>query len=205
MHATEILKDEHRVIERVLLCLEKIGARAQQTGKLDESSARLALDFFVHFCDGCHHAKEERHLFPLLERKGLARANGPTGVMLREHEDGRKHLQAMTRALPAATAGAKEALQRFAFHAQAFASLLRQHILKEDYRLFPMADELLTADEKEALARAFIHVEHEDAGAGTHQKYLDIAHELCARFEVADDAGAGCLHGCACRHVLVSP
>mgnify|MGYP000753666721 CR=1 FL=1 len=43
-----------------------------------------AVDFFRMFADRCHHAKEENHLFPAMEAKGMPREGGPTGVMLYE-------------------------------------------------------------------------------------------------------------------------
>ena len=98
MRSTDILQNEHRVIEQVLGCLEKMAAQAVE-GKLDEPSAREALDFFQTFADGCHHHKEEDHLFPLMEAKGFPRHGGPTGVMLHEHEEGRRHVKAMRSAL----------------------------------------------------------------------------------------------------------
>jgi len=73
MRSTEILQDEHRVIEQVLNCLEKMADQALVAGRLDESSAREALDFFQTFADGCHHHKEEDHLFPLMEARWHAK------------------------------------------------------------------------------------------------------------------------------------
>ena len=85
MKPTEILSAEHRVIEQVLNCLEKMAAQAEKTGTLDKVSATDAVNFFRTFADQCHHGKEEAHLFPAMEAKGFPRQGGPTGVMLHEH------------------------------------------------------------------------------------------------------------------------
>src|SRR5262245_48241536 len=146
MKATDILMDEHRVIEQVLNFLEKLADRCEAGEKLDRTSALEALDFFRHFADRCHHGKEEEHLFPLLEARGLARVGGPTGVMLHEHEEGRR--------LVAAMAGAVEgdSPDEFARLARVYVCLLREHIQKEDRRLFPMADVILNSAEAESLS-----------------------------------------------------
>ena len=63
--ATDILSDEHKVIERVLAVLQEL------TTKPVENSLdcwKKALDFFSHFADQCHHFKEEQVLFPAMER-----------------------------------------------------------------------------------------------------------------------------------------
>jgi hypothetical protein len=79
-HATDILKDEYRVIEQVLDCLEELAGRAQTSGRLDGQSARQALDFFQNFADGYHRAKEEHHLFRLMEARGFP--SGPPVLYL---------------------------------------------------------------------------------------------------------------------------
>jgi len=43
---------------------------------------------YLHYVDRCHNHKEELHLFPKLEAKGMPRHGGPLGVMLQEHERG---------------------------------------------------------------------------------------------------------------------
>jgi hemerythrin-like domain-containing protein len=202
MKATTILMNEHRVIEQVLNCLEALAKQGLQRGKLDGDSARQALEFFRVFADGCHHRKEERCLFPRLEARGLPRHGGPTGVMLEEHELGRQHLRAMAAALPRAEAGEPEQVERFARFALGYAQLLRDHIFKEDRRLFVLADHALTEQDQEALLRSFEAVEEGDLGEGTHEKYLALADELADRFHVpraVPSAAEG--HGaCACGH-----
>ena len=73
MKPTEILSNEHRVIEQVLAALEAIVRDAKSAARLDEPSARDAVAFFRNFADRCHHGKEEVHLFPALEAKGFPR------------------------------------------------------------------------------------------------------------------------------------
>jgi len=198
MKPTQILMNEHRVIAQVLNCLETIAARCLSEGKLDRVAARKALDFFRNFADRCHHGKEEQHLFPAVEARGLPREQGPTGVMLSEHERGRQHIQAMATAVEEVAAGWPEGLQRFADHAQKYVALLRQHIMKEDLCLFPMADDVLTEDDQRALMNAFETVEHDEMGLGVHEDFLDLANELADHLDVprADVGPTGVLHCC---------
>ena len=96
MRPTEILMQEHRVIEQVLDCLDAIANKTESGEQLDQHSATQAIDFFANFADRCHHGKEEDCLFPMLEQKGFSREQGPTGVMLHEHEVGRQHVRGMS-------------------------------------------------------------------------------------------------------------
>jgi hemerythrin-like domain-containing protein len=198
MKPTEILKSEHRVIEQMLDCLEVIADQACINGALDEQAAGDAIDFFRHFADECHHGKEEAHLFPMLEERGFHPENGPTGVMRTEHNVGRMHLRQMEANVPGAAAGDADALSRFAEEVWAFVKLLREHIQKEDQRLFPMADRALTATDQRALLERFEKVEHHDLGAGTHERYIALADSLAEKFDVprkATSAGHTCCSG----------
>jgi hemerythrin-like domain-containing protein len=202
MKPTEILASEHRVIEQVLNCLEAIVQKAKLAGRLDQQSAKQAIEFLRNFADRCHHGKEETHLFPALEAKGFSREGGPTGVMLHEHEDGRAHVRGMDQQFKAASAGDAAALRQFIVDAEGYVTLLREHIYKEDHILFQLADRVFTAEDQQRLSDAFQKVEAEEMGVGTHEKYLQIAQDLAKQYGVAGaSAGVppGQLH-CGCGH-----
>lgn len=199
MKATDILSDEHRVIEQVLNCLEMIAERAEHDGKLDKQAANDAVDFFRMFADRCHHAKEENHLFPAMEAKGMSRDGGPTGVMLYEHEQGRAAVQGMVDQIDSAAAGDAKAVQTFIQHARRYLTLLRDHIEKEDHCLFSMANQAFDDTDQRGLLTVFERVEHEEMGEGTHEKYLKIANDLADRFGVAR-ATVAAHGGCGCGH-----
>ena len=185
MQPTEILMNEHRIIEQVLDCLEKMADRCEANADLDADSARKAIDFFRTFADCCHHAKEETYLFPMMEAKGFSRENGPTGVMRAEHNQGRQHIQSMADAVDKHESGDARAIAAFVSHARSYCELLRAHIHKEDHCLFPMADQALSDDEQQSLLTMFEKVEHDDMSEQTHERYLQIADELADRFDVA--------------------
>jgi hemerythrin-like domain-containing protein len=182
MNPTEILKDEHRVIERVLDCLEVMASEAEEHGRLDGASAKEALDFIRNFADGCHHHKEEELLFPMLEANGLPRVGGPTGVMLYEHDEGRKLVRSMASVVDSASAGDSAAVESFANAARDFVKLLRAHIEKEDHCLFPIVGQVLNADNQRVLQESFDEAAHSEACEQSHQHYLELADTLCQKF-----------------------
>jgi hemerythrin-like domain-containing protein len=190
MRATEILSAEHRVIEQVLDCLEVMLQRAETSGRFDPADVRQAVGFFRCFADQCHHGKEEVHLFPAMEAHGFPRVGGPTGVMLQEHELGRRCVRGL------AAAADSGDLQEFLQHGRAYVQLLRQHIQKEDHCLFAMADQALSTDDQEQLLAAFERVEHEELGPETHQHWINVANELATRYEVPVHTASLAGHHC---------
>ncbi len=171
---TQVLKDEHRVIEKVLDAME----RALRQDAVDRSFFEKALDFLRNFADGCHHAKEEEELFPVLEASGIPREGGPIGCMLKEHEEGRSLVRMIADHLEAATGGDRTAVGAVRQAAANYIELLRQHIQKEDTVLFVVADQTLGPEEKKSMLTAFDHAEQTGGDVGKHERYVALADEL---------------------------
>jgi hemerythrin-like domain-containing protein len=205
MRTTEILMAEHRVIEQVLACLDKMADHAFRETKIDVASARDAIAFLRTFADACHHMKEEDRLFPAMERCGLPRDAGPTAVMRHEHEVGRAHVRRMDAAVTDFERGDATAADRFAFEARGFVELLREHIAKEDQVLFPMADRMLPPEVQAEVLAGYEHAEKHDMGEGTHEKFLALADALAARWGVSKAEAASKAHACACSHAEPAP
>ena len=178
MKATQILMDEHRVIEQVIATLES-GAQLLTDGQPVRPGFFIdAADFIKGFADGCHHKKEEGVLFIAMAENGVPVQGGPIGVMLAEHEQGRIFTRGMREAAQRLEAGDESARQDTVRNALGYAALLRQHIQKEDHILFPMASQVIPVSEHEKVADDFERVEHEDTGEGVHEKYLALAGAL---------------------------
>ena len=184
MRPTEVLSVEHRVIERVLSCLELMVRRGP--GHFDPNLAEQALDFFRSYADRFHHAKEEDLLFPALERRGFSSEEGPTRVMRDEHALGRQHIQAMANAVLDWRADKREAFEPFAREALLYLELLRGHIYKEDHCLFPMAEQALGEDAQTELSAAFLKVEQESLGLEMQARCIALADQLCEQLGVVN-------------------
>ena len=194
MVATEILRNEHRVIEQVLRCVAAIAERSAAEQDLNCDAAALAIDFFRTFADGCHHLKEEQFLFPALEAKGWSRHQGPTGQMLKEHRLGHEYLDALSRAVQENDA------ESFRGAAGDYISLLREHIAKEDNVLFPMADSTLTPRDEQWLAEQF-RLHEAQLTAGAHERCLRLADELTRQLGIPSAAPTEGRCCCACSSV----
>jgi hemerythrin-like domain-containing protein len=165
MKATDILMEEHRVIERVLASLETAANRLSAGQAIPMDFFLKASDFIKNFADGCHHKKAN----------GMPQDAGPVGMMLAEHEEGRRLTRAMREGAQRVQGGDAAALSQVIQNALGYAALLRQHIQKEDHILFPMADQVIPIGQQQQIMADFNRIEHE---ADVHEKYLRIADEL---------------------------
>lgn len=182
MKATDELSHEHQAILLMISILGKMADRLEAGTPVDPGDLEQAVDFIRVFADKCHHAKEEGHLFPEMEKAGIPRDRGPIGVMLSEHVEGRKHVAAMAGAIPGIRKGDRKAVGAFAAGARGYGELLTQHIFKEDRILYPMADARLSPDQQESLEACFADVEQNIVGEGKHEDYHRLLESLEARY-----------------------
>jgi hemerythrin-like domain-containing protein len=192
---TDVLRAEHRIIERALDVLDHLAQEGQRQNRLDVAAGRQLVEFLRTFADDCHHGKEESILFPALER--VVPGFGPAVVMRHEHEEGRAAVGGLALALEQADPLA------FARHAYAYVSLLRGHIQKEDHCLWPMADSLLTESARAEVLAAFERAEVEHMGLGVHERMLAKLDDLlraCGLPSRAPDLLARTGRGCGCSH-----
>jgi hemerythrin-like domain-containing protein len=146
MEATELLMSEHRIFEKVLNTLESAANKLERNEAVRPGFFVDAAQFSKGFTDGCHHRKEEGVLFKAMVHNGVSDSTGPIAVMLAEHEQGRRFIKAMRAAAEEMEKGDSSAAGRVIENARGYVSLLRQHIIKEDNILFPMADQVIPAN-----------------------------------------------------------
>jgi hemerythrin-like domain-containing protein len=178
MKATTVLRDEHRVIERVIAALERATQRLEQGDAVEARFFIDATEFIKGFADGCHHQKEEGVLFKAMTASGMPTHQGPIAVMLHEHEQGRAYTRGMREAAESLQAGDDSAVSKIIDNARGYTALLREHIMKEDNVLFPMAENVLPADQRKTVEEGFATLRQEESSNGVLDKYLALADKL---------------------------
>jgi hemerythrin-like domain-containing protein len=178
MKPTDVLRHEHKIILMVLEAAEREARGMEAGGPPHGARLSQAIEFCRNFTDRCHHAKEEKHLFPKMKERSPLAAERPLGVMMGEHEEGRRLVAAMADGLPPACDGDRAAVQVLAARLIEYVDLLRAHIDKEDNILFPLADKVLREEDQKALIEAFEKIEAVELGEGVHEKYHHLAHVL---------------------------
>lgn len=178
MKPTETLKHEHQIVLAVLMGAEREAQNIQAMGEVDVEKIGQILHFFRAFIDKCHHSKEEKLLFPRLEQRGMSGQVGPISILLREHDEGRTEVAAISDALDRHKSGDASAAADIAYHLLAYAELLHDHIAKEDNVLFQFADDMLTDEDQKELAETFDDLEVREIGEGVHEELHEFAHAI---------------------------
>lgn len=136
--STASLRRDHDLIEKVIRSMETTIELLKEGKQIPEMILSQVIDFSNNFIDVCHHNKEEKSLFPALEKSGMPTQMGPIAVMLMEHEISRK----IARRMQDST---KQYLQsqnsdQLISDMEEYVTHIKQHLWKENNRLFTMAD-----------------------------------------------------------------
>jgi hemerythrin-like domain-containing protein len=172
MGPTATLRHEHELVCRAIAGADALAENARESGAVDVGATREFIEFARFFTDGCHHAKEERLLFPRLCERD-AKAESPVATMLREHDGARERVHRLQAALDGS------AVATVVENLSAYGALLRSHIAQEHNVVFHLADQLLTEADRRELTQAFEGIEQE-IGLEEHQRLAAIADRLGA-------------------------
>ena len=168
---SDLLMTDHQTTEQVFDAVSH--ALASPTGP-SPALLRDAIDYFQGYVDSCHNKKEEQHLFPLIESRGVPRNGGPLGVMLMEHEQSRTVLPALVALAEAYLEGDRSVLPDLRATFEQYSTLLKNHFWKENDILYPMARRVLNEADATQIVTGIEKVEA-SIGPDTRQKYYALA------------------------------
>jgi hemerythrin-like domain-containing protein len=164
------LRDEHRIIERVLNAMASEAVRIQSGDPVNADFVRGAVSFFTEYADGFHHLKEETVLFPMLERAGLPRGNSPLDNMLSDHIDSRALMTAISDSVDDAVRNHSEARNRVAEGMATYVAMTRRHIDQEENMIYPMAEQMVQGAGRVEVEKSFIGADEQMTDAARRER-----------------------------------
>jgi len=177
----ELLMRDHETTEKVF----EAGERAFASGPPDPAMVRELLRYFVEYVDGCHNKKEEDHLFPLIEERGVPREGGPLAVMLQEHERSRGLLAKLKPLAERYADGDSGVLEKLRAVYLEYINLLKQHFWKENDILYPMAERVLSATDAANIVRGIEKTE-QAISPDARRRYYKLADDLMKWGQIKD-------------------
>jgi hemerythrin-like domain-containing protein len=145
----EILTAEHKTMLRIADVLASMSTRTGKEGTYNPEDVEAVLQILRVFGDDCHQAKEEGALFPVFGAVCDPSEYAAVRHMLFEHEQDRSLISGMEDAVHRSNA------TQFAEYARRLATILRNHIYKEDNILFEKINGVLSNDDDARVVRDF--------------------------------------------------
>lgn len=145
----QILLEEHRNIDKLLLVLEHELEVFDRSEEPDYEILRAVIDYFQDYPEDCHHPKEDM-VFEKLKMRDPAAADR-IGDAQAEHEIETERLHKLVAAVEGILAGREFLRQTFHDAVYGFIKHQRQHMDKEERLLFPAAVQRLRPEDWAAI------------------------------------------------------
>jgi hemerythrin-like domain-containing protein len=141
--ATKVMIKEHKVIKKALDVL----VNAVKGNVEDEMLYSDLARFFSEYADAIHHGKEEKILFEMLKKRAPEHVLEIVKALEEDHVRGRELVRKIRENA--------SSVDRLRDYALAYASMLRDHIVKEDDGLFPAMHPYVSPDEEREMLKEF--------------------------------------------------
>jgi hemerythrin-like domain-containing protein len=151
MKVTEILEHEHRVIQQVASSCGVCAEALRSGTKVPTDVLESIVDFFGKYGDH-YHRQHEEILLSMLREKGAPFGSGPIALINYENHKRRALVDQLSSAVRAHITCGGAAKGMLIETLGALAEFFRGHIWKEDLLLLPMAEKVLSEEDKNLLA-----------------------------------------------------
>jgi hemerythrin-like domain-containing protein len=176
------LRHDHRVIQQVVAGMSAVADLLDSGKQVDPSVLSDLVQFLRVFADQCHHEKEEQHLFPLLEAKANVSTRRELESLEREHRSAKQLVAQLAKVAAVYVHNPAAVRYRVIDLLRQLVELYPAHIWKEDFLLFPLAQQNLSQNEQQDLMEQFGNVERE-VGEDVHAGFEMLARKLEAVVE----------------------
>lgn len=175
MNVTQALAENHRMIEKVLLCLEKAADRLDNGQDIRPGFFIDVISFNKGFIEIVHQKAEEGVLFEAMIDHGLSQKDPSLTMVILEHEQSRLYIRRMRSAVERWQTGSKTARRDVIRNALGFVNLLRQHMQDEDDKLYPMAEKIIPLESQKEVLEAFEKHRQKYYDPVNREKFIQLA------------------------------
>lgn len=177
MSGIDLLIKEHEYVSRILIVMRKACLKFMDNKEIDYDDFNKMISFVKNFADNHHHKKEEIFLFnKMVEYLGETGKNVITHGMLVEHDLGRNYMRNLEEALNKYKNGDEEAGLDIIANAISYATLLENHINKENNVIFNFAKRSLKEDILKTIDEECF--EYEEKNSSTREENIGILNSL---------------------------
>lgn len=154
MQSIAIIKNEHRNLGAVLYSLDRLVEQIEDGKKPKFEVFHGLLTYIDRFLDRFHHPKENDYLFPALRRR-VPESSGLLGELEQQHRDGERLFNDVLKALSAFEFAGEREFAAFRDAVYRYTKFEKEHALKEESEVIPLAEKHLEEEDWEVIDAAF--------------------------------------------------
>lgn len=177
MRATNILRDEQKMIDRFLAAFVLGSTYAAQNRPVKPGFFIYASNFIKGYIQGSYFKKEEALLKSLAEN-GVASEYGPLALMLNEIKQSQELSEDIISGARQWQSGDLDGRNNVIWASSTFTSMMRQHIDRTRTIIFQLAEQVISPDDEHKIAEEFNHIVFADNGLQPVEHYEKIIKAL---------------------------
>ena len=193
----DILRDEHRNIEKLLLVLDRELSVFNRAERPDYHVVQSVIEYFQDYPDSCHHPKEDMIFAKLKARDPVTAAS--IGDLEAEHGKGSKRLARVARTVEGVLADREILRDTVDAIIRDFIDHERRHMTMEERVLFPAAMRVLLPQDWAAI-RAKLAARTDPLDTALEAKYRALRHLILQWEQEAESERTQRAAGSAAAH-----
>ncbi len=171
------LQHDHRAIQNVMTAMSALADALERGDDVSRELLRDLTRFVDTFADQCHHEKEEKYLFPLLQKKDVPEIHAKLRKLADEHQTGRALASKFERSAVAYLSHRLGSRTQLVRAMRQLAALYDSHIEAEERVLLSLVEDTLSPGEQKWLRDKFSEVEWY-IGLDVHRNYEVLADSM---------------------------
>jgi hemerythrin-like domain-containing protein len=186
MKAIELLREDHRLMHRLMGVVVKCYSVMKEKQRLDKDLIADFLTFFREFVDCCHYGKEEGMFFDELERLGGFSQQLPIESIRQDHRILRFYVGKIGGIMENKEIDEEARFNGFVENMNKLMEHAVYHSKREDRVFYPLGDRILTEESDEKLLVFFDKVDKRCQGS--YEKYARFVDNLEKKYGL-DESG----------------
>ena len=178
MEALRVISEDHRNLWRIAATIDIVADEMVSGSNVDSAFFTSIFDYIERFMDAGHHAKEDEYLFPALRARSEV-AGAILDRLQAEHRNGPEVLKFLRHQL-ADTAAGKLGNAEFAAALRTYTQSLKNHIAAEEKDAMPLARDVLTPEDWNAIDRAFLDGGDPLFGEKAKAEFRELYHRIAS-------------------------
>jgi hemerythrin-like domain-containing protein/quercetin dioxygenase-like cupin family protein len=176
MVPTDVLEDEHRLIERAIHVASITADSLNNNEPPPTGLLRGIVNFMQRYVVDYHQKREDLILFELLEQKGVSDKGCPLAPIRNDHQKIQARLAELSDAV-AAYSSSNQGTERVVQSLITLTEIYPHHLWIENFLLFPMTNKLLREDEQALLSQRMSQADAAHPST-THEEMTRVIEEL---------------------------
>ncbi|MFW9935915.1 MAG: hemerythrin domain-containing protein [Candidatus Thorarchaeota archaeon] len=185
MYPIDILLDEHKLIDRVFVIIEKVRDKLKDKEEIPAPVFWNLVEFIRGYADVIHHSKEEDILFDTLREHDTdlsKEVDRNIAVLIEEHIEALDLANEMHKAIREYHRGAPEGRDKILKSVDEYLKIMKPHFKMEEDDVFPSLVKVLSQEEKDKMKADFDRFDEILGGKEVHERYHQIVEELEQQF-----------------------